>query len=152
MTHASPWRCCRPSDLCCKLKDTLGRAERFMTQLQSPATALIPLRFCFSWCQIACRARTMSLASLHLHLTTNGSPKPPSWSHSKSLSPSMVGSEHRLPSRKGGFGIRDPVLHSPAPFFLGLKQQHGLPLQQPRTSSAWRNWTDRRQDCQNSPR
>ena len=46
-----------PLDFCLrKLQEKLDRAERLMTQLvrlQSPATALVLLRFCLGWCQIS---------------------------------------------------------------------------------------------------
>ena len=91
-----------------------------MTQLvrvQSLATALILLTFCFGWCQISCHARTMPPASLHLCAQLMQT------SLKSCLgriiqAPITEGAwlRDRAPMKKGGSGVRDPVLRSPAAY------------------------------------
>ena len=89
-------------DFCLRtVQDKLDRADRLVTQLvrlQSPATALILHPLCLGRCQISCHARTMPPVFSFKKL--------PRWNHPSS--------HHRAQAsiKAGGFGIRDPVLHS----------------------------------------
>ena len=68
-----------PSDFCSPDFSTkLDRADSLMSQLirlQSPVTALVPLHFCLSWCQITtlarCHSKVLSSARNRCKLRTN---------------------------------------------------------------------------------
>ena len=45
-----------------------------LTRMQSPAVALVLLRFCMGWCQLSYRARTMPLERNRHSLISNNAP------------------------------------------------------------------------------
>ena len=128
---------------CCfrKLQEKLDRAERLMTPPNSSASSLEPLllRFCLDWCQTSYHARTMPLDCLLFCAQKVQTSRKNCLGGVIPVAMTMrLGSLLRPPSKKRGFGTRDPVLHSTAAFLASSSSATSF------CNSLWTGYNDTR--------